>query len=156
MPGRKRPSVSPELSRAVRSVRELAVERELESQVHGASRSHRSECFESCIAQIVMMFAAPNAIRDSRRSSLEAKTDVLRTPCGLLQGQGLNAIVSRPVYLCDQYASGCHDWKLPFQIAGTNSVSGSSFQSVPELRGFSPGFVGKRADTASRIFGGLL
>ncbi len=27
---------------------------------------------------------------------------------------------------------------------------------MPELRGVSPGFVGKRADTASRLFGGLL
>jgi len=74
----------------------------------------------------------------------------------LLQGFRLNAIVSRPVYLRDQYTGGCQDWQLPFQIAGTNNASGNSFQSVPELQGFSPGLVGKPADTATRIFGDIL
>ena len=63
--GRKGPSAAPELARTAWFGRKLTVERELESQVYSASRSHGSECFKSSIAQVGMVFAAPNAIRES-------------------------------------------------------------------------------------------
>jgi hypothetical protein len=44
----------------------LTVERELESQIYRASRSHGSECFKSSIAQIGMVFATTYFIRESR------------------------------------------------------------------------------------------
>jgi hypothetical protein len=51
---------------------------------------------------------------------------------------------------------GCQDWQLPFQIAGTDSASGNSFQSVPELGSFTPRLMRKPMDTASRICDRLL
>ena len=55
-----------------------------------------------------------------------------------------------------KYPGGCQDWQLPFQIAGTNSASGNSFQSMPELRSFSPRITAKLMDTATRICGCVL
>ena len=60
MPGWKRPSATPKLSRAIRRVRKLAVERELESQICATRRPHCRECFESCIAQIGMVCHTPS------------------------------------------------------------------------------------------------
>ncbi len=45
--------------------RKLTVEREFESQIYSASRSHSSECFESSIAQKGTVFSARYAIRES-------------------------------------------------------------------------------------------
>jgi len=84
MPGWKGPSTAPELACTSRCVRELAIERELESQVHGASRSHRSERFESTIAQMGMVFAAPYAIDEGSRSNFQPQANVRPLPCGLL------------------------------------------------------------------------
>src|SRR5215469_6186589 len=76
VPGRERPSATPELTCAARSVRKLAIERELQSQVHGTGGSHRSECLESSIAQIGMVPAAPCSISQSSRSDLQAEANV--------------------------------------------------------------------------------
>ena len=43
---------------------------------------------------------------------------------------------------------GCQDWQLPFQIAGTDSASGNSFQSMPEFGSFTPLLMNKPVDTA--------
>jgi hypothetical protein len=54
----------------------LTIEGELKSQVYRASGSHGSECFESGVAQIGLVFATPDAIRKSRGSKLQAEADV--------------------------------------------------------------------------------
>src|SRR5438270_12011007 len=82
-----------------------------------------------------MVFATPHAIRESSRSKLQPETDIRPLARGLLQRFRLDAIVSRPVYLCDHDTGCCQDGKFPFQIARTNSASGNSFRSWPNGEG---------------------
>src|SRR5205807_9319996 len=103
-----------------------------------------------------MVFATPHAIRESSRSKLQPETDIRPLARGLLQRFRLDAIVSRPVYLCDHDTGCCQDGKFPFQIARTNSASGNSFRSVAKLGSFTPRLMKKLADTASRTCGFLL
>jgi hypothetical protein len=70
-------------------------------------------------------------IGERSRSKLQPEANVPPLPGRLLQGFRLNAIVSTPVYLRDQYTGGCQDWQLPFQIAGTNNASGTAFNPCP-------------------------
>lgn len=65
MPGRKGPAAAPELSRAARCERKLAIEGKLERQIFGARHSHGGERPKSRIAQVGTVCATSQAIGES-------------------------------------------------------------------------------------------
>ena len=111
--GRERPSTAPEFAGAVRRVRELAIERQLQSEVYDARRTKRSKRRERSFAEFGVMTNAAGRPPERARSDLHPESDVGPFARCALQRLRLNPVCRWTIDFRDQDSRRRTDRQLP-------------------------------------------